>query len=40
MKRTEAIASIKQAECKKAITAIIGIVVVAVAAIIAIILMM
>ncbi len=36
---TEAIASIKQAECKKAITAIIGIVVVAVAAIIAIILM-
>ena len=36
----EAIASIKQAECKKAITAIIGIIVVAVAAIIAIILMM
>jgi len=38
--RAEAIASIKQAECKKAITAIIGIIVVAVAAIIAIILMM
>ena len=36
----EAIASIKQAECKKAITAIIGIVVVAVVAIIAIMLMM
>ena len=38
--RAEAIASIKQVECKKAITAIIGIIVVAVAAIIAIILMM
>ena len=37
---TEAIASVKQAECKKAITAIIRIIVVAVAAIIAIILMM
>ena len=36
----EAIASIKQAECKKAITAIIGIVVVAVAAIIAVALLM
>jgi len=37
---TEAIASIRIVECKKAITAIVGIVVVAVAAIIAIILMM
>ena len=37
---TEAIASIRLVECKKAITAIVGIVVVAVAAIIAIILMM
>ena len=37
---TEAIASIKQAECKKAATAIIGIVVVAVTAIIAVVLLM
>ena len=37
---TEAIASVKQAECKKATTAIIGIVIVAVAAIIAILLLM